>query len=73
MFRSDSSLVPAHVARGEVLAHLDACRPCAALLTFARARVDMTALAAWRWPFAQHVRNDAERRAFGSARTGDLR
>ena len=50
--------------RLDLLAHHDACRPCASLFAFARDRQDRDALDAWRRQLAAHLAADRERRDF---------
>ncbi|HZP41641.1 MAG TPA: hypothetical protein VFD84_09005 [Candidatus Binatia bacterium] len=59
-----SSLIDSTTARGEVLDHLNACRPCAALYAFARDRSDFDALGAWRHQLADHLANERASRAW---------
>ena len=61
----DSVLIAADTPRQEVRRHLDGCRPCAELLTFARNHRDLDVLARWREQLATHLRNDREREDFG--------
>ncbi len=56
--------LPTSTHRLALVAHLDACRPCACLFAFARNRHDQAALAAWRSQLAAHMAADRRRRAF---------
>src|SRR3989442_14590736 len=47
--------------RLDLLAHLDACPPCASLFALAREPQDLDALDAWRRQLAQHMTADRER------------
>ena len=50
--------------RLDLLAHVDACRPCSSLYEYAREHEDLEALDAWRQQLAAHLAADRERRDY---------
>jgi len=50
--------------RLDLLAHHDACRPCASLYEYAREHQDLAALDAWRHQLALHLTAERERREY---------